>query len=206
MEHELNALIEAICDLPDDARIDALNIIRARLHEISPFCDEPVDCIQWVRCETVTANDYNPNTVAAPEMRLLEESIRADGYTQPIVTHDDGKQRTVVDGFHRNRVGRETLDIRRRLQGYLPVVTIRAGREDLENRMASTIRHNRARGKHGVEAMTDIVLYLSRKNWSDARIAKELGMDSDEVLRFRQIGGLAEMFADQEFSEAWEIG
>jgi ParB-like chromosome segregation protein Spo0J len=138
-------------------------------------------------------------------MRLLEHSIREDGYTQPIVTFLEADvPRTVIDGFHRNRVGRETLDIRARLHGYLPVVTANAGREARTDRMAATIRHNRARGRHVVAAMSDIVIELAKRNWDDRRIAKELGMDADEVLRLKQIGGLAELFADRGFSEAWD--
>lgn len=111
----------------------------------------------------------------------------------------------VVDGFHRNRVGKEYEDIRSRLHGHLPVVIINNDREDKGDRIASTIRHNRARGKHRVEAMSDIVIELKRRNWSDKKIAKELGMDADEVLRLTQITGLAEMFADRDFSQAWEV-
>lgn len=198
-------LCAALSRLPEDDRIDAINRVRLAIHEVSPMRGEPVDCVVWVDAETVEANDYNPNTVAPPEMRLLETSIAEDGYTQPIVTwiEPDGR-REVIDGFHRTRVGRESLAVRARLRGRLPVVTANAHRTDLADRMAATIRHNRARGKHRVQAMSEIVLELSRRNWSDAKIAKELGMDPDEVLRLKQISGLAEMFADREFSEAWE--
>lgn len=160
----------------------------------------PVNAVRWVAAELVVANDYNPNSVAAPEMKLLETSIRSDGFTQPIVTwlRDDGIYE-VVDGFHRHRVGKESLGL-----SHLPVVVINSARSDKGDRIAATIRHNRARGKHRVDAMSDIVLDLSRRNWSDAKIAKELGMDADEVLRLKQITGLAELFADQDFSEAWE--
>jgi ParB-like chromosome segregation protein Spo0J len=199
------AAIAQLGGLAEPERVDAINEIKRALHEISPFRDEPVDCVLWVPAETVEANDYNPNTVAPPEMRLLEHSITEDGYTQPIVTHvqEDGR-REVVDGFHRNRVGRESQAVRARVRGYLPVTTINEHRTDRGDRIAATIRHNRARGKHAVSAMSDIVVELSRRNWSDAKIAKELGMDPDEVLRLKQITGLAEMFADREFSEAWE--
>jgi ParB-like chromosome segregation protein Spo0J len=163
--------------------------------------DHPVSNVQWVDASKVCANDYNPNSVAPPEMRLLELSIKNDGYTQPIVTwlREDGMYE-VVDGFHRHRVGNEVLKL-----SHLPVVVINANRQDKTDRMASTIRHNRARGKHAVTAMSDIVQELTRRNWSDAKIAKELGMDADEVLRLKQVSGLAAMFADAEFSEAWEI-
>lgn len=185
-------------------RIEAINSIKRILKEVSPFTTEPVECVQWVPSDLVFANDYNPNSVAPPEMELLHTSIREDGYTQPIVVWQHDGKYEVVDGFHRNRVGKEYADILERIHGYLPVVVINNDREDKGDRIASTIRHNRARGKHKVEAMSDIVLDLKKRNWSDAKIAKELGMDADEVLRLAQIQGLAEMFADREFSQAWE--
>lgn len=197
-------IVAELESVPESDRIEAINQIRIALHEMSPFRSEPIDCVLWVRTETVEANDYNPNTVAAPEMKLLARSIEADGYTQPVVTHAEGDRREVVDGFHRNRIAREHRPVRDRVKGYIPVTTIKPDRTGRADRIAATIRHNRARGKHGVEAMSDIVMELARRNWSDNRIAKELGMDADEVLRLKQITGLAEMFADREFSEAWE--
>ena len=197
-------LVDELALLPEDDRIDALNEIRALLHEVSPFCNEPVDYVRWVPAEDVQANDYNPNVVAPPEMRLLELSIEADGFTQPIVSFPQNGHREVVDGFHRNLVGKQSKRVRERLRGYLPVTTIRTDRQSREDRIASTIRHNRARGKHQVGDMSDIVVELKRRNWSDAKIGRELGMEPDEVLRLAQISGLAEMFADREFSEAWE--
>lgn len=187
-----------------DKRIEAINAIKETLKAVSPFKSEPVECVKWVPSDLVFANDYNPNSVAPPEMELLHTSIQEDGYTQPIVVWQHDGMYEVVDGFHRNRVGKEYSDIRERIHGYLPVVVINNDREDKGDRIASTIRHNRARGKHKVEAMSDIVLDLKKRNWSDAKIAKELGMDADEVLRLAQIQGLAEMFADREFSQAWE--
>ncbi len=187
-----------------DERVEAINLIRELLHEASPFKDEPVDFVRWVKSEDVYANDYNPNSVAPPEMELLAHSILSDGYTQPIVTFPTEQGREVVDGFHRNRVGKENGDVRARVKGYLPVVSIKAGREDRNDRMAATIRHNRARGKHKVESMSEIVVELKRRFWSDEKIAKELGMDADEVLRLKQITGLSSLFADRDFSEAWE--
>lgn len=187
-----------------EERTEAINEIKKLLKEASPFKTEPVECVQWVKSDLVFANDYNPNSVAPPEMELLHTSIQEDGYTQPIVVWQHDGKYEVVDGFHRNRVGKEYADIRERVHGYLPVVVINNDREDKGDRIASTIRHNRARGKHQVEAMSDIVLDLKKRNWSDAKIAKELGMDADEVLRLAQIQGLAEMFADREFSQAWE--
>jgi ParB-like chromosome segregation protein Spo0J len=200
----INEILLEIDKLPVDKKISKINEIRQKLHEISPFKNEPVDCVLWVPADQVEANDYNPNAVAPPEMKLLELSISEDGYTQPIVAYGTNDYYEVVDGFHRNRVGKECKEVKERIHGYLPITIINHDREDKSDRIASTIRHNRARGKHQVTAMSDIVLELSRRNWSDQKIAKELGMEPDEVLRLKQITGLAELFADQEFSEAWE--
>lgn len=197
-------IFKEIEKLDDETKVFVINAIRMALREYSPFKDEPVDCIQWTRAELVEANDYNPNSVAPPEMKLLERSIDADGYTQPIVSWFRDGVFEVVDGFHRTRVGKECTSIKDRVKGYLPLVVINDDRDDRGDRMASTIRHNRARGKHKVESMAEIVIELKRRNWSDKKIAQDLGMDQDEVLRLTQITGLAEMFADREFSEAWE--
>ena len=192
-----------LLSLPE--KVKALNAMRAYLHTLSPFSTEPVDFVKWVKNTDVAANDYNPNTVAPPEMELLRLSIMADGYTQPVVTNQEENSLVVIDGFHRNRVGKECEDVQKRVHGYLPVVQIRTSQTDLTDRMASTIRHNRARGKHRVEAMSEIVIELKRRNWSDEKIAKNLGMEPDEVLRLCQISGLAELFAGQEFSSSWDI-
>jgi len=198
-------LVAEIARLEGDARIEALNGVRRALHAVSPFATEPVDCVIWVPADQVTANDYNPNRVAPPEMKLLELSIVSDGYTQPIVTfEEDPGEHVVVDGFHRNLVGRNSRVVRKRVHGRLPVTLINRERGDRSDRIASTIRHNRARGQHQVAAMSEIVVELSRRNHDDVWIARELGMDPDEVLRLKQVSGLAEAFADQEFSEAWE--
>jgi len=186
-----------------DEKVEYINSVREFIHSVSPFGNEPVDMVYWVKSDTVEANDYNPNSVAPPEMKLLERSITADGYTQPIVSWPRDGVVEVVDGFHRHRVGKESDIVRERLQGYLPVVKIKESQEDKGDRIASTIRHNRARGKHKVDSMSEIVIELKRRNWSDKKIGKELGMDPDEVLRLTQIQGLAEMFRDEEFSEAW---
>lgn len=205
---KMRRLISQWCDLmgsePLERQIAALNEARRMIHEAGPFRAEPVDCVQWVSTEDIEANDYNPNSVAPPEMELLRLSISADGYTQPIVAWERDGAFEVVDGFHRNRVGRECDDVRERIRGYLPLSVINSDRQERQDRIASTIRHNRARGKHAVGAMSDIVIELKRRNWSDSKIGKELGMDPDEVLRLSQISGLAEMFQDREFSEAWE--
>lgn len=185
-------------------QIDLVNELRELIHQYSPFKSEPVDFVKWVVNSDVKANDYNPNTVAPPEMQLLELSILNDGYTQPIVTWPSEDKIEVIDGFHRNRVGKESPVIRERIFGYLPTVIIKKEQEGKNDRIASTIRHNRARGKHAVSAMSDIVIELKKRNWSDQRIGKELGMDEDEVLRLCQISGLAEAFENEDFSKAWE--
>lgn len=202
-------LISDWCDrlkqMPLAQQVEELNAARRMMHDAGPFSREPVDCIEWVHTDGITANDYNPNSVAPPEMELLKLSILEDGYTQPIVSWKKDGVREVVDGFHRNRIGRECMEVRHRIRGYLPLTTINTDREDRGDRIASTIRHNRARGKHAVTAMSDIVIELKRRNWSDEKIARELGMDQDEILRLCQISGLAELFADQEFSKSWDV-
>jgi ParB-like chromosome segregation protein Spo0J len=204
VEHCKPALFD-MGQLPLEQRVDAINAMREMLHAISPFQSEPVDFVRWVKAPSVHQNDYNPNSVAPPEMELLRHSIASDGYTQPIVTMPHEAQFEVIDGFHRHRVGKECSDIQARVHGYLPVVAIKSDRRDRNDRIASTIRHNRARGKHKVEAMSDIVIELKRRNWTDEKIGRELGMDPDEVLRLCQITGLAEAFQNQQFSAAWEV-
>ena len=203
--NQILELIKELQTLSLDDLVESINQIKLSLHEISPMSTEPVDCVIWVKNSTVHANEYNPNSVAPPEMELLRLSIANDGYTQPIVSMEntDGT-REVIDGFHRNRVGKECQDIQKRVHGYLPVVTIRESQTDINNRVASTIRHNRARGKHRVDSMSEIVVDLKRRNWSPEKISKELGMDSDEVLRLSQISGLVEAFKDLDFASAWE--
>ena len=201
----LNTLLRELESMSLADKVVALNQIKKELKKISPFTVEPVECVQWVKESLVIANDYNPNSVAPPEMELLHTSIQEDGYTQPIVVYEHDGIYEVVDGFHRNRVGKECADIKERIHGYLPVVVINDERHDKADRIAATIRHNRARGKHKVESMSAIVLELKKRNWSDKKIGKELGMEPDEVLRLAQIQGLAEMFSDKEFSEAWEV-
>jgi hypothetical protein len=198
-------LCKKIDDMPDlAAKVSACNTAKQRLHEVSPFCNEPVDCVLWVPLDNVIANDYNPNKVAPPEMELLEVSIMHDGYTQPIVTWARDDKREVIDGFHRSRVGKESIVVRERVMGYLPTVAIRSEQAGKNDRVASTIRHNRARGKHQIDAMSEIVLELKNRNWTNSRIARELGMDEDEILRLCQITGLEHLFSDADFSRAWE--
>jgi ParB-like chromosome segregation protein Spo0J len=161
----------------------------------------PVYSVRAVPLEKVRANTYNPNSVAPPEMELLETSIWEDGYTMPVVCyylpHEDVYE--IVDGYHRYTVLKTSRRIFEREGGMLPVVVIE---KDESNRMASTIRHNRARGSHSIELMSNIVAELTRAGMSDAWILRHIGMDKDELLRLKQITGLADLFKDKEFSEA----
>ena len=184
-----------------DEKVQHLNLIKANIADISPF-EEPVDCVRWIKAEDVQANEYNPNKVAGPEMKLLHTSIKLDGYTQPIVAYklENGKYE-VIDGFHRNRIGKEFQDINKRIHGYLPLVIIN---KPLDERMGSTIRHNRARGTHQIRSMSDIVLDLVKSGWSDEEICKKIGMELDEVIKLKQITGLKEAFQNHEFSKSWE--
>lgn len=164
----------------------------------------PVYNVKAVPIEKIRANSYNPNAVAPPEMKLLELSIWEDGYTMPIVCYYIPESDTyeIVDGFHRYTVMLTSKRIRDREGGMMPVVTID---KPLSNRMASTIRHNRARGAHSIELMSNIVAELTKSGMSDAWILKNIGMDADELLRLKQISGLAELFRNKEFSKAQEI-
>lgn len=186
-------------------RIDALNVLRKMLHELSPFAQEPVDCVLWVRAEQVKANDYNPNVMAPAEKKLLQRSLQEDGFTQPVVVSEEKGEYLVVDGFHRQLLGRSPSGAGKRLNGWLPVTCINPERKGHASRVAATIRHNRARGKHQIVAMSDIVRDLARLGWTDERIGVELGMDPDEVLRLKQISGLTELFQEGEFSPAWTV-
>lgn len=202
----INEIDTYLQSLPEEDRINAINALRAAIHKNSPFSEQPVDCVLWVKQDNITANDYNPNNVAPPEKRLLSKSLELDGFTQPIVVTQNASQHyEIVDGFHRHEIGTNRASLKRQLKGYLPVTCLREDRQDKNNRMAATIRHNRARGRHQINAMSEIVRELVQLGWNDERIGKELGMDNDEVLRLKQINGLLELFADRRYSEAWTV-
>jgi hypothetical protein len=204
-QNKIKSLIsDLLSDLEFNEKVENINLIREFIHELSPFKNEPVDFVKWIPCENVVANDYNPNKVAPPEMELLEISIMNDGYTQPVVTFPKENHVEVVDGFHRTRVSKESKIVRERVKGYTPTVIIRKEQQDKNDRIASTIRHNRARGKHQIDAMSEIVLELKNRNWKNERIARELGMDEEEILRLCQITGLEDIFKDDDFSKSWE--
>lgn len=163
----------------------------------------PVYNIKAVPIEKIKPNSYNPNAVAPPELKLLYDSIKEDGYTMPIVCYyaKEKDLYIIVDGFHRYRIMLDYPDIYEREGGMLPVSVIN---KSLDHRMASTIRHNRARGTHDVDLMSNIVKELHELGRSDAWISKHLGMDKDEILRLKQITGLAALFRDVQFGKAWQ--
>lgn len=177
--------------------------LRQVLHELSPYATQPVDFVRWVPISQVQANDYNPNSVAKTEMRLLYVSIEHDGYTQPVVTvydEDTGKY-VIVDGFHRYFVMKTNADIMERTGGYLPIVVLE---KDINDRMASTVRHNRARGKHSIDGMSSMVFDMLDNGWQDADICNELGMEPEELLRLKHITGFSKLFKDVEYNRAWK--
>lgn len=200
---DISKLFEQLTQLNDDDRMDAINQVRQSLHEYSPMKDNPVDCVLWVKQEDIHANAYNPNAVAPPEMALLERSITEDGYTQPVVVWQESSgQYEIIDGFHRSLVGK-SLPIHARVHGRLPVTITNQSKTALADRMASTIRHNRARGEHNTELMQNIVTELVESGMSDHWIMKQFGMDVDELLRLKHLTGLASLFKDAEFSRSW---
>lgn len=203
MKH-LTGLLKELTALSEEERIDALNDVRRALHEISPLRHHPVDFVEWVRADIVRAQPLNPNTVAPPEYKLLTHSIVHNGLTMPVVTHHAEPERVTVDGFHRGRVVKEVPEVSASTMGRLPVTTIRAERDNEAARIAATVEHNRARGEHRVQAMSEIVRMLYQAGYRDQQIRDELGMDADEVRRLKQITGLAELFKDRDFSPAWE--
>lgn len=199
----LEAGIQELSSLPTAERIDAINRLMQAIGEIHPNAD-PVSSVRWVPADQVVANDYNPNSVMPPEMRLLYQSIKEDGYTQPIVVvcDEEHQQYVVVDGFHRNRIAKEYKDIRARTHGYLPVVIIH---KSLAERMEATVRHNRARGKHSVLGMVDLVVALVNDGVDEVEIGKQLGMDADEVLRLKQTSGIPDLFKHRVYSRSWVL-
>ncbi len=197
-------LCRQISSLKDnDKKIEALNEIRALLSKESPLKHHPVDCVLWKKSEKVEKNLYNPNAIPPPEMLLLYESIKNDGYTMPIVAFNDVDSIKIVDGFHRRETEQRNEDISESTLGHIPITLIRESQGSQSDRMASTIRHNRARGVHNIELMSTIVSELVEMGKGDAWICKHIGMSKDELLRMKQITGLASLFQNQEFSQAW---
>ena len=186
-----------------DEKVEVFNSVSQQLYDWLGL-NHPSLNVQLIKAEQVMGNDYNPNRVAPPEMKLLTLSMRKDGVTMPVVVSDQPRNKkqpyVVVDGFHRTTVIKNTKDINESLAGYVPVSKLN---KDLDDRITSTVRHNMARGTHQVGLSSNLVVMLRRRNWNDERIGEELGMDADEVRRLKQITGLAEVFADDEFSKEW---
>ena len=169
---------------------------------MSDIPKQPISDVQWVSIDLVEPNDYNPNSVAGQEMKLLHTSIKHDGYTQPIVTiYDEEKQKyIIVDGFHRYFICKNNKDIFDATGGRVPIVVIK---KDINERMAATVRHNRARGQHSVSGMSNMVFSMLDNGWKDEEICNHLGMEPDELLRLKHITGFSKLFADTEYNKAW---
>lgn len=226
MHKQTIELTKKICGLLSeiedrDEKLELINQVRYLIHKESPLSHHPVDYVYWEKSENLESNDYNPNSVAPPEQVLLEESIINDGYTMPIVTYKIGfekyfldtingidnisseEKREIVDGFHRRKSERSNIEISTSTMGYLPVTNIRNEQRGKSDRMASTIRHNRARGSHNIELMSTIVSELVEMGKGDAWILKHIGMSKDELLRLKQITGVAALFKDVSFNKSW---
>tara|TARA_B110000211_G_scaffold233258_1_gene298978 strand:+ start:2836 stop:3417 length:582 start_codon:yes stop_codon:yes gene_type:complete len=169
---------------------------------MSDIPNQPVSDVKWVSVDDVEPNDYNPNSVAGQEMKLLHTSIKHDGYTQPIVTiYDEEKKKyVIVDGFHRYFTCKNNKDIFDTTQGRVPIVVIK---KDINERMAATVRHNRARGQHSVSGMSNMVFSMLDNGWKDEEICNHLGMEPDELLRLKHITGFSKLFADTDYNKAW---
>lgn len=198
----LAALQAAVESIPAEDRAAVLESIRDALHPLHPNADQPIDRVRWVPHEMVEPNDYNPNSVAHVEMGLLLRSIDHDGYTQPVVTiwDPDLKKYVIVDGFHRYFVMKSNQEVYDRCHGLLPIVVID---KDINDRMAATVRHNRARGKHSVGGMANMVFKMLDNGMADEDICNELGMEPEELLRLKHITGFSKLFEDHEYARAW---
>ena len=198
--NELHALLrEAVLEAEDPVAV--VNELRQVLHEVSPLSHHPVDLVQWIPLHMVQANDYNPNIVADKEMASLHVSIDHDGYTQPVVSSNDGSGGyVIVDGFHRRTICERFQDVRDSTMGYVPVVVLD---KPLADRMAATVRHNRARGNHTVTGMSALVLEMLEEGKSDAEVCHALGLDAEELIRLKHITGFSKLFEDAEYSKAW---
>ena len=184
--------------------VEQINSTRCAEHEDHPLSHMPVDCVIWVPIEKLRPNDYNPNSVPPKELALLKASILADGYTQPIVTIYDAETEMyeIVDGFHRYAVSHDP-EIQDMTGGLAPIVVLQ---KSVNERMASTVRHNRARGSHAVKGMANIVYEMLKNGWSDDEICSNMGMTGDELVRLKHVSGYAKLYADLEHSNAWLRG
>ena len=201
LQDALDALVACLADTPEPERVNVLNHVREALHAVSPVTSNPVDLVRWVPLDRVKANHYNPNAVAKNEMRLLYVSLKHDGFTQPVVTVREGDRYVIVDGFHRYFSLRSYTDLQESTGGLLPVVVLDKGMND---RMASTVRHNRARGKHSLTGMASMVFQMLDNGWKDEGICAELGMEAEELIRLKHVTGFSKLFENTEYRRAWE--
>lgn len=195
-------LVSLINDMDDMDKISFIEEVNESLDAVHPLRSQPINRVRWVDIDKVQANDYNPNSVAGNEMQLLYTSILHDGYTQPVVTiYDESIEKyVIIDGFHRYFTCKSNDDIHERNNGRLPIVVLE---KNINERMAATVRHNRARGRHSVGGMSNMVFKMLDNGWADADICNHLGMEADELLRLKHITGFSKLFSDAEYSKAW---
>jgi hypothetical protein len=202
LDKNLKAMLLKQCNASED-KISFINTLKEYIHrDLSPV-KQPIDYVRWIPIDKVCPNDYNPNSVAKVEMGLLYKSIKHDGYTQPIVTiYDQEKDLyVIVDGFHRYYTCKTNPDIYERNNGYLPCVVIE---KDINERMAATIRHNRARGEHSVSGMGNMVFEMLKNGWRDEDICNHLGMEAEELLKLKHITGFSALFKNAEYNKSWQ--
>lgn len=194
-------IVEAFREAPD--KIKFINDLKEFIHKEISEIKQPIDFVRWIPIEKVSPNDYNPNSVAKIEMGLLYKSIKHDGYTQPIVTiYDKEKDKyVIVDGFHRYFTCKTNKDIYERNKGHLPCVVIE---KDINERMAATVRHNRARGEHSVAGMGNMVFEMLENGWSETEICNHLGMEPEEILKLKHITGFSRLFENVNYQQSWE--
>ena len=201
----INKIQKYITDkkLNEEEQIVFFENIKELIHKISPLKEQPVNRVLWVNINKVSPNDYNPNSVAKKEMGLLYTSILHDGYTQPVVTIYDEEQKKyiIIDGFHRYFTCKSNPEILERNKGRLPIVVLN---KNINDRMASTVRHNRARGMHSVTGMSSMVFNMLENGWQDQDICNELGMSVEELVKLKHITGFSKLFQDKEYSKSWE--
>lgn len=204
IQAEIQAVSTSLGDNEKTAKELVIEDIKHYLsEEVGDKKEHPIDRVQWVDIDKVIANDYNPNSVAKREMKLLLKSIEEDGYTQPVVVvwEEDKQKYVIVDGFHRTTIMKSYPHIQETTNRKLPVVVLS---KNMAQRKAATVRHNRARGTHSVVSMSEMVFDLLEKGWTDARIANELGMEAEEVVRLKHITGFSALFKDREYNKSWE--
>jgi len=183
-----------------DETITIINDLRAFIHEHSPMKNEPCDFVRWVKIERVSPNDYNPNSTAGKEMGLLYISIKEDGVTMPVVTIPDSDDFTIVDGFHRYFTCKTKDDLKERMYGYLPITELK---KTLEERIAATVRHNRARGSHSVQGMSNLVFKMLQEGVNDEEICRKLGLDATELVKLKHITGYSKLYENVEYGKSW---